>query len=130
MRQLETNKSSMWKSLVWRIMGVFWLAGITWIFTHDLITVSLITFIHHGLFLFIYYLHERAWLQSKIDLKYKAAIKAFTYEIILGNVVLGFVTYMCTGSGKTMTAITLTYTLSKVLLYYCYDRVWSRYAAR
>lgn len=126
----ETNKSSALKSLVWRIIGVFWLAGITWIFTRDIITVSKITFIHHGIFLIVFYLHERVWLRSKIALRYRAAIKAITYEIILGNVILGLITYFCIGNVKSMTGITLIYIQSKIILYYIYDRIWARYLAR
>lgn len=122
----DSHKKSMLKSLVWRIIGVFWLAGITWIFTRNLITVGLITFIHHTMFLVVFYLHERAWSGSKMNKKIKFAIKALTYEIILGNVILGFITYMITGNVKQMTAITLTYTLSKLVLFFFYDWFWSK----
>lgn len=125
MNQIETNKSSMLKSLVWRIIGVFWLAGITWLFTRDLITVSWITFVHHSIFLVVFYLHERVWLRSRISLKYKAAIKAITYEVILGNLILGIISYCFTSSLQKMSAITLVYIQSKIVLYYVYDRVWS-----
>ena len=122
----DSHKRSMLKSLVWRVIGVFWLAGITWIFTHSWIAVSLITFIHHGIFLVVFYLHERAWQNSKLSPKWKFAAKAFTYEIILGNVILGLITYVITGDVKAMTAITLTYIQSKLVLYFFYDWMWYR----
>jgi uncharacterized membrane protein len=111
---------------VWRIIGVFWLAMITWLFTRNLVQTTLTTFIHHSIFLVVFYLHERAWVNSKIKPKLKFAIKALTYEIILGNVILGLITYFVTGSVKEMTAITLTYIQSKLVLYYVYDWLWSR----
>ena len=129
----DSNKKSMLKSLVWRIIGVFWLAGITWIFTHSWIAVGLITVIHHGIFLVVFYLHERMWI--KIVSKFKAmrernklrfGLKAITYEIILGNVILGIITYFITGDVKQMTAITITYIQSKLVLYFFYDWMWTR----
>lgn len=123
---MDSHKKSMTKSLVWRIIGVFWLAGITWIFTRSWIQTSLTTFIHHGIFLIVFYLHERAWINSKMRPKLKYAIKAITYEIILGNVILGLITYFVTGDIKQMTWITLTYIQSKLVLYFFYDWLWSR----
>lgn len=122
---MDSHKRSMLKSFVWRIIGVFWLASITYIFTKNWIQTSAITFIHHGIFLVVFYLHDRAWMKVK-NSKWKYAIKAVTYEIILGNVILGLITYLITGSVKQMTAITLTYIQSKLILYFFYDWLWSR----
>lgn len=122
----DTHKKSMLKSLIWRIIGVFWLAGITWIFTRNWIQVSLITFIHHSVFLAVFYLHERAWINSQMRAKVKYAVKAFTYEVLLGNVILGLITYAVTRDPYKMTVVTLTYTLSKLVLYFIYDWAWSR----
>lgn len=122
----DSYKKSMSKSVIWRVIGVMWLAGITWIYTQNLFQTTLITIIHHSIFLILFYLHERAWINSKIKPKIKYALKAFVYEIILGNIMLGLVTYTITGDIKQMTAITITYTLSKLLLYYFYDWIWSK----
>ena len=120
----------MLKSLIWRIIGVFWLAGITWIFTRNWITVSAVTFIHHAIFLVVFYLHERVWAKSKVKPKLKYGIKALTYEIVLGNVILGLITYLITGSVREMSYITLIYIQSKLVLYYVYDWFWSRKSIR
>jgi len=122
---MDSHKKSMFKSLIWRIIGVFWLAGITWLFTRNWITVSVITFTHHAIFLVVFYLHERAWIKSKLKPKIKYAIKALTYEVILGNIILGLTTYFITGDVKQMTAVTLTYIQSKLVLYFFYDWFWS-----
>jgi len=123
---MDSHKKSMLKSLVWRIIGIFWLAGITWLFTQNWIAVSAVTFIHHAIFLTIFYLHERLWIKSKLRPKIKYAIKALTYEIILGNVILGLITYFITSDIKQMSAITLTYIQSKLVLYFFYDWLWSQ----
>jgi uncharacterized membrane protein len=121
----DTHKKSATKSIVWRILGVLVLALITWLYTHNWVQTSLITFIHHGTFLVVFYLHERAWINSKLKPKLKYALKAFTYEIVLGNLILGLITYLVTGDVKQMTAITLTYIGTKLVMYYFYDWVWS-----
>lgn len=122
---MDSHKKSMLKSLVWRIIGVFWLAMIVWIFTRSYVQTSLTTFIHHSIFFLVFYLHERVWLYSTTKPKIKYAIKAITYEVILGNIILGLITYFVTGDIKKMTVITLVYIQSKLVLYYFYDWLWS-----
>lgn len=123
---MDSHSRSMLKSFVWRIIGVFWLAIISYIFTRNLIQVSLMTFIHHAIFLVVFYLHERVWTKSKMSSKLKYAIKAITYEVVLGNIILGLITYLVTGSIYHMTRITLIYVQSKLVLYFFYDWAWSR----
>jgi len=123
---MDSHKKSILKSVMWRVIGVFWLAGITYTFTQSWVQMSLTTFIHHGIFLVVFYLHDRAWAKSKMRPKLKYAIKAFTYEVVLGNIILGLITYFVTGDIKQMTWITLTYIQSKLILYFFYDWAWSR----
>jgi len=111
---------------MWRVIGVFWLAGITYAFTQSWIQMSLTTVIHHAIFLVVFYLHDRAWAKSKMRPKFKYAVKALTYEVVLGNIILGLITYFVTGDVKQMTWITLTYIQSKLILYFFYDWAWSR----
>jgi uncharacterized membrane protein len=122
----DSHGKSVLKSIVWRIIGVFWLSSITWLFTRRWIHVSLITFIHHAVFIVVFYLHERAWINSKMRPKIRYDVKAFTYEIILGNLILGLITYAVTRSPYQMTMITFTYIQSKLILYYFYDWLWTR----
>jgi len=114
------------KSILWRLTGVVILAAVTYAFTRNWITTSLVTFIHHGAFLFIFYFHELAWAKwgQKITGLKKKLLKMFTYETILGNVVLGTITYCVTGDWKTMTAVTLTYIGIKHIIYILNEFVW------
>ena len=59
--------------------------------------------------------------------KYKKYIKIFTYEIILGNGILGTISWIFTGSWMAVTSITLTYILNKLWMYYVYDRLWEKH---
>jgi len=116
----------MLKSIMWRLFGVFWLALITWFFTRSLAQTTLTTVIHHGIFLVIFYLHERAWQKIKVSEKFRPYLKSFTYEIILGNLILGLITYLITGNIKTMTSITLTYIFTKIPIYWINEKLWNK----
>jgi len=38
----------------------------------------------------------------------------------------GLIVFMLTGSWKAVTAITLTYTAVKLVMYWIYDRIWNK----
>ncbi len=124
----ENHKRSLVKAIVWRIMGVAILAIITYAFTGSLFATSLITVLHHGVFVFGYYVQDRFWLRIKwLDgSKWKSFARIFLYEIVAANIVLGIISFAVTGSLQQMTTITLTYTLNKYWIFYAYDYVWSK----
>lgn len=114
------------KSFIWRIMGVLVLAAVTYAYTREWIHTGLITFIHHGVFLFVFYFHERLWLRVKRIRRFAARsiFKMLTYETICGNLILGTISYLVTDSWKQMTAITLTYIGIKHLFYVFNEFIW------
>ena len=57
----ELRSRSAVKSLIWRIVGVIILAAITYAYTNKWVQTGLITALHHGIFLFVFYFHERLW---------------------------------------------------------------------
>ncbi|MBI2934256.1 MAG: DUF2061 domain-containing protein [Chloroflexi bacterium] len=57
----ETKSRSWAKSLLWRVIGILILGGISWAITRSWEETSLITIIFHGIRLILYYYHERAW---------------------------------------------------------------------
>ncbi len=123
----ELKKRSVLKSIIWRIFGVVVLAAVTYGYTGDWITTGLITVIFHGIFLLVFYLHERMWLKIKIDnIMWRSLAKMFTYETLCGNIILGIITYLFTGSWKQMTAITLTYIGIKHVMYVWNEFIWKK----
>ncbi|MHA2265240.1 MAG: DUF2061 domain-containing protein [Candidatus Thorarchaeota archaeon] len=124
---METKLRSGSKSLIWRILGVFILAAVTFAYTGSWITTGLVTVIHHAVFLLVYYLHERAW-QNRLTKQYtlRSMLKCLTYETLCGNVILGAITYGITGNVKTMTAVTLTYIGIKHVTYVLNEFVWKK----
>ena len=124
----EAHTRSLVRSVIWRVIGIAVLALITYIYTKSWITTTLITVAHHGVFVFAYYFHERFWLWVKWleGSKWKPFVRVITYEVILGNLVLGIISYAFTGSLQQMTLITLTYIANKYWIFYAYDYMWSR----
>lgn len=122
----EERKRSMVRSILWRVMGIIILALITWVFTRNLIQTTAITFIHHAVFLVIYYLHERLWQRIKLTGKKRKIARVFTYEIVLGHCILGLISLLVTGSWSKVTWITITYIENKLWIYALYDWLWDR----
>jgi len=113
--------------VIWRACGVIILALVTWIYTRNWMQVGLVTVIHHGVFLVVFYIHERVWLRFPVEnMLTQSVLKMFTYETLCGNIILGTITYLITGSFTKMTAITLTYIGFKHVCYIINEFVWRR----
>ena len=126
MKELKVRSAT--KSIIWRIVGVVVLATVTYFYTRKWITTGLITVIHHTVFLFVFYAHERIWLKFKkpIGKTARSLAKMFTYETLCGNLILGFITYKITGNWKAMTQVTLTYIGFKHILYVFNEFMWAK----
>jgi len=124
----EIKTRSALKSFIWRIVGVLVLGAVTYFYTRHWVTTSLITFIHHGVFLFVFYAHERLWMKMERPkaVLARSLAKMFTYETLCGNIILGTITYLVTGSWKTMGAITITYIGIKHVIYIWNEFIWRR----
>ena len=122
---MDSRKRSLMKSIIWRIASVIILAIVTYAFTRSWITTGLVTLIHHAVFLVVFYFHERIWLKIKrIQGFWRKIYKTFTYEFLLGNIILGTITLLITGSWLAMTQITLTYIGIKHIMYIINEFIW------
>lgn len=122
----ESHRRSMTRSVLWRVMGIVLLALITYLVTGSWITTTLVTVLHHGTFIIVYYLHERFWLKIKWSSRWKSFARVFTYEVILGNGILAIITYCLTGNLQQMSLITFIYIGNKYWMYYAYDLIWGK----
>jgi len=128
MGKTKERVKSLLKSVIWRLCGVVILVAVTFAYTRSWMQMGLITLVHHGAFLIIFYVHERIWAKIKIkDAWTRTLLKMFTYETFLGNVVLGIISYVITGSLKEMTLITMTYIAIKHLCYIENEFLWKRF---
>ncbi len=113
----------MLKSTIWRVMGIFVYATIFYFFTQQWGITIAGTLIHHTTFLIVFFLHERLWIKLKNNSHW---VKPFTYEVILGMGLGGLIVLLLTGSWKSVTQITVTYTVVKLIMYYIYDQIWKK----
>jgi len=124
----EKHSRSILKSIIWRILGVIVLALVTYLVTKNWIQTGLITVIHHLSFIFIYYGHERFWLWvgDRVTGKKRYVYRVILYEIVLGFLVLGTITFLITGSWLAVSLITPIYIFNKIWMYVVYDKIWER----
>ena len=123
---METQLRSATKSAIWRVMGILILGAVTYFYTRHWIQTSWITFLHHGVFLFVFWAHERFWLKVDIHGLKRKILKAVTYETILGNFILAIITLTITGDVQQMSKITLTYIGIKHFVYIWNEFIWDR----
>ncbi len=128
---METRKRSVVKSIIWRIVGIIILALVTFTYTRNWMQTGWITVLHHGVFLIVYYLHERFYLH--IDWKgmfgnmtVRSCMKCLTYETILGTFILGIITLIITGDIQQMSRITLTYIGIKHIIFVANEFIWKK----
>ena len=124
---MNENKSrSLTKGIIWRIISIILLAFITYIFTNDLITVSLVTVVSNTIFLIYYYIHERIWLcikRPKTIIK-RSLAKMFTYITFSAIFVLFPVTFLFTNNTDATIKITLIYSVLKHIMYVFNEIIW------
>ena len=128
---MEVRIRSAVKSILWRIMGIVILGTVTYFYTRHWVQTSLITFLHHGVFLFVFYLKERFWLH--VDYKppfhslfNRSIFKMICYETILGTFILGIITLALTGNIQKMSQITFTYIFIKHFCYVVNELCWKK----
>ena len=126
MERNDRKRRSATKSIIWRMVGVFVLAAVTYFYTKNWVTVGLITLLHHGVFLIIYYLNERFFEHVDYTGLKRSIIKCICYETILGTFVLGVITLIVTGDVQQITRITLTYIGIKHVIYVFNEFIWNK----
>ena len=60
---IDTHKRSLVKAVIYKTGSIVCLAGLSWIFTRDLVQMSLITVTYEVIAALGYYIHERLWEQ-------------------------------------------------------------------
>lgn len=60
-KAIDSNLRSWCKSITWRIIGIFILGGLAWLFTRNWQETTMITITFHVIRLVLYYFHERLW---------------------------------------------------------------------
>lgn len=125
---METRVRSLSKGVIYRLISIITLAIITYIFTGNLVTVTLVTAFSNIVFLIVFYIHERIWLRIERPKKKvaRSIAKMFTYITVCGITIMSLITYTFTGSIQIMTGITVTYVSLKHVLYIFHELLWDR----
>ena len=122
----ETRIRSLSKGIFYRVISIITLVIITYIYTGNLVQVTLITGVSTITFIILFFFHERIWLRIKRPKgKLKRSIaKMFTYITLLGIAILSTITYTFTRSIEITTSVTLTYVIVKHFLYVINELIW------
>jgi len=124
---MKSQIESFIKSFIWRIVGVLVLGSVTFYYTRHWVSTSWITFLHHFVFLFVFWIHERFWFHVDYENKIlRSVLKCITYETILGTFILGIITLAITGNIQQMSQITITYIGIKHVLYVINEFIWPK----
>ena len=69
---IDAHKRSLVKAVIYRTGSIVLLAGLSWLFTRDLVQMSLITVSYEVIAILGYYIHERLWEQIRWGRRNKA----------------------------------------------------------
>jgi len=67
----DSHRRSLAKALVYKLVSIALLAGLSWLFTRGLVQMSLITVTYEVIAVIGYYIHERLWERIRWGKKYR-----------------------------------------------------------
>ena len=67
----DSHRRSLAKALAYKLVSIALLAGLSWLFTRDLVQMSLITVTYEVIAVIGYYIHERLWERIRWGKKYR-----------------------------------------------------------
>ena len=121
---LKISKRHVAKSLSWRFIGSLDTLLFAWLVTgnfSDGLNVSLVTTITK---LVWYYIHEQLWFKSSMaDSNKRHIIKTFSWRFV-GTLDTIIFAWLLTGNPLTGLKIGLFEIVSKMLLYFCHEKLW------
>lgn len=62
---IDARKRSLAKAVIYKVGSIVLLAGLSWLFTRDVMQMSLITVSYEVIAMLGYYIHERLWEQVR-----------------------------------------------------------------
>jgi uncharacterized membrane protein len=123
---LKISKRHLAKTISWRTIGTLDTVLISYFVTGEIsygIKIGAFEIISKML---LYYFHERLWFRSKIKNSNKRHIlKTFSWRFI-GTIDTLTISWIITGNLFTGVKIGLIETISKMILYFCHEKLWYR----
>ena len=123
---MKISKRHLAKTISWRTIGTLDTVLISYFVTGEIsygIKIGAFEIISKML---LYYFHERLWFRSKIKNSNKRHIlKTFSWRFI-GTIDTLTISWIITGNLFTGVKIGLIETISKMILYFCHEKLWYR----
>ena len=123
---MKISKRHLAKTISWRTIGTLDTVLISYFVTGEIsygIKIGAFEIISKML---LYYFHERLWFRSKIKNPNKRhIIKTFSWRFI-GTLDTFTISWIITGNLFTGVKIGLIETISKMILYFCHEKLWYR----
>ena len=123
---MKISKRHLAKTISWRTIGTLDTVLISYFVTGEIsygIKIGAFEIISKML---LYYFHERLWFRSKIKNSNKRHIlKTFSWRFI-GTLDTFIISWIITGNLFTGVKIGLIETISKMILYFCHEKLWYR----
>lgn len=144
MFHIESRKVSLLKGITWRIIGTMDTIFLSWLFTGDVSKALKIGGIELFTKIFLFYIHDRAWIFFKIgkkqvisktgqisyeDRHWRSLIKGISWRI-LGSIDTMIIAFFVTGNTKQAFEIGFTEVFTKMILFYLHERFWLRILKR
>lgn len=136
----EQHYRSVIKGMTWRVLGTLDTIFLSWLFTGSIETAIKIGAIEVFTKIFLYYIHERIWINSNYGKKtiidfdgkiihkdhhYRSVIKGFSWRFF-GSLDTAVIAFFVTGDYTKAFSIGFAEIFTKVILYYLHERVWHR----
>lgn len=123
---MKISKRHLAKTISWRTIGTLDTVLISYFVTGEIsygLKIGAFEIISKML---LYYFHERLWFRSKIKNPNKRHIlKTFSWRFI-GTLDTFIISWIITGNLLTGVKIGVIETISKMVLYFCHEKVWYR----
>lgn len=116
------------KGVAWRILSIVTLAIVTYAFTGDWRTTTVVTVFANLVFLVLYYFNEYVWAKqerpkNKVT---RSILKMFTYVTVMGMGTMFLITYAITRDIQVMTNVTVVYVTIKHIMYIFHELCWNK----
>ena len=123
---MEISKRHLAKSITWRIIGSIDTILISFFLTGSLLTGAGIGLIELFSKTIIYYFHEILWFNSSFTKrKIRHILKTFSWRFV-ATLDTFLIAWLITGDSIIGIQIGLIETITKIILYFCHDKIWYR----
>jgi len=121
---MKINKRHLAKTITWRTIGTIDTLILSWIISGDIFLGMKIGGAELVTKMTLYYLHERAWFNSKIkDSNKRHILKTFSWRAV-GTIDTILLSWVISGNPLTGFKIGGAEVVTKMILYFFHEKLW------